>query len=131
QDLLQGLTLPIFTILPPVVPVTLPLMQKFKRLHEEMVNRILNGDGVSSQTQRRAAFDNTNLNGPVKVLVDKVANCSFKITERDIAGVRSSGLSEDAIFELVVSAAVGQATKQYEQALMALDEAAFNRRQSE
>jgi hypothetical protein len=39
---------------------------------------------------------------------------------RDIAAARASGLSEDQIFETVVCAAVGQATRQYDTALAAL-----------
>jgi alkylhydroperoxidase/carboxymuconolactone decarboxylase family protein YurZ len=37
--------------------------------------------------------------------------------------VRASGLTEDEVFELVVCAAVGQATRQYEAALAALQDA--------
>ena len=40
----------------------------------------------------------------------------------DIGTLRKAGLSEDQIYELVVCAAIGQATRQYESALEALGE---------
>jgi alkylhydroperoxidase family enzyme len=49
-----------------------------------------------------------------------VARHADKITDEDIAGARASGLSEDQIFEIVVCAAIGQATRQYDMALAAL-----------
>jgi alkylhydroperoxidase family enzyme len=56
-------------------------------------------------------------------LVEKVARHAFKVTDDDIAAVRMAGFSEDQIFELVVCAAIGQATRQYETALAALEAA--------
>jgi alkylhydroperoxidase family enzyme len=60
----------------------------------------------------------------VKTLIDKVAKRAYQVTDDDIAAARSSGLSEDQIFELVVCAAVGQAARQYDAARAALVEAA-------
>lgn len=45
------------------------------------------------------------------------------ITDDDIATVRASGLTEEQIFEIVVCAAIGQANRQYEAALAALQAA--------
>jgi hypothetical protein len=56
----------------------------------------------------------------VGALLDKVAPRASQIGDADVASVRSTGLSEDDVFELVVCAAVGQATRQYESALTAL-----------
>ena len=42
------------------------------------------------------------------------------MTDGDVAAVRSAGLSEDQIFEIVVCAAIGQADRQYNKALAAL-----------
>jgi alkylhydroperoxidase family enzyme len=53
-------------------------------------------------------------------LIDKVAKRAYTVTDEDIAAARASGLSEDQIFEIVVCAAVGQATRQYDAALAAL-----------
>ena len=45
------------------------------------------------------------------------------VTDEDIAAARASGLSEDQIFEIVVCAAIGQAKRQYDTALEALEAA--------
>ncbi len=101
----------------------MPTEDKKRLAHQAMVTRVLEGDGKTSRTQRRAAFDNTGLAEPLKTLVNKVAHAAYKITDEDIDAVRASGLSEDQIFELVVCAAIGQATRQYASGLMALDAA--------
>jgi hypothetical protein len=43
------------------------------------------------------------------------------VTDEDITAAKASGLSEDQIFEIVVCAAIGQAERQYDAALAALD----------
>jgi hypothetical protein len=92
-------------------------------LRTVLVARILDGDGRASHAQRRAAFDNAGLADPLKTLIDKVATHAHTVTDEDIVAARASGLSEDQIFELVVCAAIGQATRQYDTALAALVEA--------
>ncbi len=105
----------------------MPTEDKKRLAHQAMVTRVLEGDGKTPHAQRRGAFDNAGLAEPVKNLVNKVALSAYKITDEDIDAVRASGLSEDQIFELVVCAAIGQATRQYESGLMALEAAAEKR----
>jgi hypothetical protein len=93
---------------------------KKRTAHKILVTRVLEGDGTASQVQRRAAFDNRGLGDSLGRLIDKVAKHAYKVTDEDILAVRESGLSEDQIFELVVCAAIGQSTRQYETALEAL-----------
>jgi hypothetical protein len=45
------------------------------------------------------------------------------VTDADIGTLRKAGLSEDQIYEIVVCAAIGQATRQYQNALAALSAA--------
>jgi hypothetical protein len=97
--------------------------KNFKQLHIDLVNRILEGDGVASHSQRKDAFNNGFTTEPLKLLIDKVVNCAYTITEKDFDEAKTSGLSEDYLFELVICAAVGQAAKQYDNALGALAEA--------
>jgi alkylhydroperoxidase family enzyme len=98
-------------------------MSDMTRARNAVVARILEGDGRASHAQRRAAFDNAGLAAPLNTLIDKVAKRAYLVTEEDIAAVKASGLSEDQIFELVVCAAIGQATRQYDTAFAALDAA--------
>lgn len=98
-------------------------MSDITEARKALVARILEGDGKASRAQRRAAFDNAGLAEPLTMLIDKVVKHAYKVTDEDIAAARASGLSEDQIFELVVCAAVGQATRQFDTARAALVEA--------
>jgi len=103
------------------------LIDEKRTAHRAVVARILEGDGRTSRAQRRAAFDDAVVGEPLQTLIGKVASEPTRITDADIALVKSSGLGEDEVFELVVCAAVGQATRQYESALAALAEAGADR----
>ncbi|MGB6208806.1 hypothetical protein [Mycobacterium sp.] len=95
-------------------------MVEIARLHRELVARVLESEGTATAEMRRAAFENAGLNDPVRTLIDKVAQHAYRVTDEDVAAVRAAGLSEDQIFEIVVCAAVGQASRQYTSALAAL-----------
>ena len=98
-------------------------MSNIRRAQRALVRRILEGDGKASPSERRAAFNNNGVAEPLGTLVDKVAKHAYRVTEEDITAAKVSGLSEDQIFEIVVCAAVGQATRQYDTARAALDAA--------
>jgi hypothetical protein len=95
-------------------------MSDIGRVREALVARILEGDGTASRAQRRAAFDDAGLTGAVGVLVEKVCKRAHEVTDDDVAAACASGLGEDEVFEIVVCAAVGEATRQVESALAAL-----------
>ncbi|MGE2689935.1 hypothetical protein [Mycolicibacterium pulveris] len=95
-------------------------MSDFTELHRALVARVLGDAGQARSALRRAAFDNAVLREPLHTLIDKVARHAHRVTDEDVAAVRAAGLSEDQIFELVVCAAVGQASRQYENAMAAL-----------
>jgi alkylhydroperoxidase family enzyme len=99
-------------------------MSDIRKARSALVARILEGDGTTSRTQRRAAFDNAAVEEPLSTLTQKVAKHAHRVTDEDIAAARASGLSEDQIFEIVVCSAIGQATRQYDTALAALEAAA-------
>jgi alkylhydroperoxidase family enzyme len=90
---------------------------------QAVVARVLEGQGYASPADRRAAFDSAGLAEPLRSLIEKVALRPARVSDDDVAAVVASGLSEDQVFELVVCAAVGQATRQYEAALRSLDAA--------
>ena len=104
-------------------------MTDITKLHRELVTRILDSDAMAPREMRRAAFDNEGLTEPTRTLIDKVAKHSYQVTDDDVAAARKSGLSEDQIFEVVVCAAVGQASRQFENALAALTDATGRRGQ--
>src|ERR1039457_696548 len=98
-------------------------MSDIRQARTALTERILQGDGKASPSERQAAFNNSGLAGPLGALVDKVARHAHRVTDQDITATRASGLSEDQVFEIVVCAAVGQATRQYDTALAALEAA--------
>jgi hypothetical protein len=96
--------------------------------HEALVHGILDKEAETPRDSRQRAFHNAGLPEPLSTLIAKVATASTTVTHADIAAVKSAGCSEDEIFELVICAAVGQATRQYEAGLAALAQATANRR---
>ncbi|MCV7402775.1 hypothetical protein H7K24_21790 [Mycobacterium fragae] len=102
-------------------------MPEIAQLHRELVDRVLEGDGKAAPELRRAAFENAGLSEPARTLIEKVANYAYKVTDEDIAAVRAVGLGEDQIFEIVICAAIGQASRQYADALAALASATKKR----
>ncbi|KAA0024896.1 hypothetical protein [Antrihabitans cavernicola] len=94
-----------------------------RSIHQRLVERILQGSGQASKDQRRNAFDNADLSDSLKPLLDKVATKPAQVTDADFARASDKGFTDDQLFELVVCAAVGQSTRQYESGLAALAEA--------
>ena len=88
-----------------------------------LVEHVLATPGHVSPDQRRAAFANEGVPAPARALIDKVAKHAYRVTDEDVAATREN-LDEDQVFELVVCAAVGQASRQLESALAALEAAA-------
>ena len=94
-------------------------MSDIRQAQKALVRRILEGDGTESPSDRRAAFNNSGVAEALGTLVDKVAKHAYRVTDEDIDAAKVSGLGEDEVFEIVVCAAIGQATRQYEMALAA------------
>ncbi len=93
------------------------------RLRKAVVERVLHGAGTASVDERRHAFENRDVQPAARALIDKVTKTAWKVTDEDVAAARQAGLSDDQLFELSVAAALGQATRQLEVALAALDAA--------
>lgn len=88
-----------------------------------LVTRILDGDGEAPGAQRQGAFENAGLPSPLGALLEKVARSAHRVSDADVVSVLDAGCSEDQVFELAVCAAVGQANRQYDAAMAALDQA--------
>lgn len=101
----------------------MPTTDDKRSLHARLVDRILHGRGQAPADQRAAAFENDGLAEPVRSLVEKVATESARVTDEDFTAARAAGFTDDQVFELVICAAVGEATRQYNTALTALGEA--------
>jgi len=100
-------------------------MSDISNARRALLARILDGEGRTPSTQRRAAFENSSSSmiEPLRSLIDKVASGASAVTDDDVADAVATGLSEDEVFELVVCAAVGEAERQYDAARTALEAA--------
>lgn len=77
---------------------------------------MLRGAGVTTPAERAAAHDGSD----ARPYLEKVRRHAHRITDEDIAGLRAAGLSEDAIFELTVAAALGVSKRRLELAMEAI-----------
>ena len=95
---------------------------EYKQLYQRLIDRILHGDGESTQQDRQKAFENAGLPQPLSTLIDKVAYKAYQVTDNDISSVKAMGINEDELFELIICGAVGEASRQYQSGLAALTE---------
>lgn len=98
-------------------------MADIEQARRRLTETILGGSGVAPHQIRAGAFNNAGLKGVLATLANKVTTSSYSVTDEDIQAVKTAGLNEEQIFELIVCAAIGQATRQYETALTALADA--------
>lgn len=91
--------------------------------HRALVDGVLNGAGRTSPEQRATAFGNAGVPAPLQALIGKVVTSPTQVTDADFAAAKAAGFSEDQLFELVISAAVGHSARLYETGLAALAEA--------
>lgn len=83
----------------------------------DLVRSVLKTPGATSPTVRAAAFAGEALPERVDSYLAKVRESSYRVTDADIAALRSEGYSEDAIFEVTLAAAIGAATRRLDVAL--------------
>jgi hypothetical protein len=101
----------------------MPDDDKKRAAYRALVDRVLSGEGRASAEQRARAFSNDGVSPPVDALIGKVALGPTQVAEADFTAAKAAGFSEDQLFELVVCAAVGQASRLYDAGLAALAEA--------
>jgi hypothetical protein len=85
------------------------------------IERAVEGAGRSSVADRRAAFANDGVPEAARALIAKVVDHAYKVTDADVAAA-AAALGDDQVFELVICAAMGEATRQLEAALAVLAE---------
>jgi hypothetical protein len=92
--------------------------------YEALVNGIRIARAVTSVDLRESILRRECNNPDLASYVALVANASFRITPEIIEALKTAGLTEDAIFEVSIAAAVGAAARQLEAGMTALREAA-------
>jgi alkylhydroperoxidase family enzyme len=84
---------------------------------------VLTTPGATDAATRQGAFLGGGDREPLAGYVAKVREASHRIRDADFAALRAVGLSEDAIFELTLAAALGAAGRRLDAGLRALREA--------
>lgn len=72
-----------------------------------MQRAVLFGPGELAPDIREAAATSGDVPEPMKRYVQKVALYAYKVTDEDVEALLKAGYSEDQIFELTISAALG------------------------
>jgi len=88
---------------------------------EALRERILKGPGHLDSSIRVAAAQGGKLPAELDGYVGKVADHSYAITDLDVDGLRRAGYTEDQIFELTLSSALGAGLGRLDVGLRALD----------
>jgi hypothetical protein len=91
-------------------------------LRDRALRSVLDGDGESDPTIRKAAAEGSGVPADLQVLVDKIHRHAYKVTDDDIAQLQAK-YGDDRMFEIVVSAALGASRRRLLAGLEALDEA--------
>ena len=109
---------------------------RYAALTKRLVDRVLATSGHTTTELRRAVFARARPSSPLSGTergtgsedippdlagyVDKVALHAYKVTDEDLAALKRAGNSDDLLFEVTVSAALGAAVGRLERGLSAL-----------
>jgi alkylhydroperoxidase family enzyme len=91
-----------------------------------LVDGVLTSAGRTSPGLRRAVLARAAGTGgedvppAIAAYVDKVARHAYRVTDEDLASLQQAGHSDDVLFEMTVSAALGAALGRLERGLAAL-----------
>ncbi len=107
---------------PPPTQIAPMLTDPHAPLRDRVTGTVLDGPGVSSQQLRRAAAAGRDLPEDLQPLVEKIRAHAYRVTDEDVARAQSRR-GDDAMFEVVVSAALGAAHDRLTAGLRALEQA--------
>ena len=94
----------------------------YATLREQVLHSVLDGPAHTDAALRRAAAADGDVGAALQPLVGKIHRHAFTVTDEDLAGLQSRH-DDDALFELVVSAALGASERRLAAGLRALEEA--------
>jgi len=81
---------------------------------------VLRGPGHADPALRQAVASRGEIPEELRVLVEKIRAHAYKVTDADVAALRTR-YSDDQLFEIVVSAALGAAGERLQAGLAALE----------
>jgi hypothetical protein len=95
---------------------------RFADLLAGLIDAVLTSPGRLPPERRRAAFEGEPLPGAVGAFAEKVRRRAYTVTDDDITALRGLGMEEDAIFELTIACALGEAYSQLQAGLRAIED---------
>lgn len=90
------------------------------KLRDQVLNRVLDGAGETDTALRHAAADRTGLPAELQPLIDKIHDQAYTVTDEDLAELQKQ-YSDDELFEIIVSAALGASRERLVAGLTALE----------
>jgi alkylhydroperoxidase family enzyme len=103
----------------PIDPCSSKPTQRFADRMAALIEAVVNSPGQLA-AERRAAVAGEPVPGPAGVFAEKVRRRAYAVTDDDIDALRQHGLDEDAIFELTIASAVGEASARLQAGLRAI-----------
>jgi alkylhydroperoxidase family enzyme len=91
-------------------------------LRDRVLETVLHGRGESDPAIRAAAAEGSGVPDELQPLIDKIHRHAYKVTDEDISRLQAK-YSDDQLFEIVVSAALGASQQRLSAGLKALEEA--------
>jgi len=91
-------------------------------LRDKVLDSVLRGPGESDPALRVAVAERNNVPDELKDVVEKIHRHAYKVTDEDIGRLQTR-YSDDQLFELVVSAALGASRERLLAGLDALEKA--------
>jgi hypothetical protein len=91
-------------------------------LRDRVFRTVFDGPGQSDPALRNAVAEGTGVPADLQTLVDKIHDHAYKVTDDDLAQLRTT-YSDDEMFEIVVSTALGASRKRLLAGLAALEKA--------
>ena len=89
-------------------------------LRDQVLERVLDGAGDTEKALRHAAADRTRVPPELQPLIDKIHDHAYQVTDEDLAQLQKK-YSDDQLFEIIVSAALGASRKRLLAGLAALE----------
>jgi alkylhydroperoxidase family enzyme len=97
---------------------------RLERLSEAVLTlsqAVLDSPATTPEDLRRAAFEGSHADAVLADFVALVDRHAYRVTDARLSALRSLGLSDDAIFEVTVAAALGAAQRRLQAGVKSLD----------
>ena len=88
---------------------------------EELRRTVLEAPGTTPAELRRAVSELVDVPDALRGYVDKVVRHAYRVSDEEVDALKAAGYSEDQLFEITISAAVGAGLRRLEAGLAPLE----------